>query len=95
MDKSKSKINLLRSLTGYAWGANKTALIRIYRTLVRSRLEYGSEIFNTASDSTLTKLNTVHNSCLRVICGAMKSTAVACLENECGEMPLDLRVKSK
>jgi len=95
LDKSKSKINLLRSLTGYAWGANKTALIRIYRTLVRSRLEYGSEIFNTASDSTLTKLNTVHNSCLRVICGAMKSTAVACLENECGEMPLDLRVKSK
>lgn len=94
VDKTKSKINLLRSVTGQKWGANKTTLLRIYRTIIRPKLEYAFELFYTASKSTLKQIDTLHNTCLRICCGAMKSTATDVLQNECGELPTDLRRKS-
>jgi ribonuclease HI len=95
IEKSKSKINLLRTLTGYTWGANKNALLRIYRTLIRSRLEYGSEVFHTANKANFDKLNAKLNMCLRIICGAMSSTSLDALRNECGEPPLELSIYRK
>ena len=92
IDKSKSKVNLLRSLTGQTWGADKASLLRIYRTLIRSRLEYGSVVLHTASSKTINRLVSVHNQCLRIITGCIRSTPTAAMENECGEPPLHLRV---
>ena len=90
-DKSKPKINLLRSLSGHTWGASKKAMICIYRALVRSRLDYGSQIFHTASKSALDKLQMIQTTCLRLSCGAMRTTPANALQQECGEMPLHLR----
>ena len=90
-DKSKSKINLLRSLTGQNWGASKKSLLAIYRTLIRSRLEYGCHVLYTASKGVLKQLDTIQASCLRICCGAMISTPIHALQVECGEMPLSLR----
>lgn len=92
LDKSKSKVNLLRSLSGQTWGADKVSLLRIYRTLIRSRLEYGSVVLHTASNSTMNRLVSVHNQCLRIITGCIRSTSTAAMENECGEPPLHLRI---
>jgi ribonuclease HI len=94
-NKSKTKINLLRSLTGYSWGANKRTLLRIYRTLIRSTIEYGSEILHTAGQSSLNILNQIHSKCLGIICGSLKSTAIEAKENECGELPLKLNILRK
>jgi len=94
VDKTKRKINLLRSITGQRWGANKTTLLRIYRTLIRPKIEYGFELFLTASKTTLQKLVTLQNTCLRICTGAMKTTATDILYNECGELPLKLRIQS-
>ena len=52
VDKTKKKINLLRSITGQRWGANKATLLRIYRTLIRPKIEYGFELFFSASKTT-------------------------------------------
>ena len=76
VNKSKSKINLLRTLTGYAWGANKKTLLRLHRILIRSRLEYGIEVIHTASKAVLNKLNVIHSRCLGIITGAIKSIPV-------------------
>ena len=92
LDKSKCKVNLLRSLSGQTWGADKVSLLRIYRTLIRSRLEYGSVVLHTASSSTMNRLVSVHNQCLRIITGCIRSTPTAAMENECGEPPLHLRI---
>ena len=91
LDKSKSKINLLRSLSGHTWGASKKAMMSIYRALIRSRLDYGSQIFHTASKSALGKLETIQTTCLRLSCGAIRTTPTNALQQECGEMPLHLR----
>ena len=91
VDKSKSKINLLRSLSGHTWGASKKAMLSVYRALIRSRLDYGSQIFHTASKSALEKLEIIQTTCLRLSCGAMKTTPTNALQQECGEMPLRIR----
>jgi ribonuclease HI len=92
-DNCKNKINLLRSLTGHQWGASKTALLKIYRTLIRPRLEYGSELFFTATKKSLQKIETIQNTCLRIATGAMKGTSTDALLQECGELPIALRRK--
>src|SRR6218665_1360378 len=75
VSKSIAKINLLRSLTGQKWGAGKRSLLTIYRTLIRSRLDYGCQILYTASKRQLKQLDTIQHTCLRICCGAMKSTS--------------------
>jgi hypothetical protein len=51
VDKCKKVVNLMRSLSGETWGASKQSLLTIYRTLVRSRIDYGCEVYYTAAES--------------------------------------------
>jgi len=87
----KARINLLRSLTGQDWGAGKYTLLRIYRTLIRPRLDYGLELFHTATKSNWKKLEVLQNVCLKIACGSMRGSAIDALQQECGELPLKLR----
>jgi len=86
----KARINLLRSLSGQHWGAGKHALLRIYRTLIRPRLDYGLEIFHTATKYNWKKLEVLQNTCLKLACGSMCGTAIDALEQDCGGVPLSL-----
>ena len=47
----------MRAVAGNSWGANKRALLTIYRSLIRSIIDYGSIAYNSASDSSKKKLN--------------------------------------
>jgi len=89
--KSKSKINLLRSISGSRWGANKKTLIKIYRTIIRPKLEYGLEVMTSITKSARRNLEKIQNTCLRICTGAMKSTSIDVLQQECGELPIRLR----
>jgi len=90
-DKAKKVTNLLRNVSGQTWGASKKSLLTIYRTLIRSRIEFGCEVYHTAPKSQLKRLDTMQSQCLRRCCGAFCSTAVCALQQECGEMPMGLR----
>jgi ribonuclease HI len=91
IDRTKPRINLLRSLAGQSWGCGKQAMLTVYRTLIRSVLDYGSELFSTANKTALKKLDVLQATCLRLCCGAMRCTPHSALQNECGELPLNLR----
>ena len=65
-------------------------MLMIYRAFIRSRLDYGSIAYNSATDA-LKKLDVIQTSALRISCGAMKGTSNAAIQVECEEMPLDLR----
>ena len=88
--KCKRIINLLKNLTGRHWGASKRSLLQIYKSLIRSKLDYGSEVFYTASKKALAKLDSIQHRCLRISCQAPKFTSLTALQNECGELPLKL-----
>jgi ribonuclease HI len=89
--KCNSRLNLMRSLTGTSWGASKKCLLTIYRVLIRSLLDYGAVAMDSAIVSAKKKLETVQCKALRICCGAMTGTPLSALQNECGEMPLELR----
>jgi hypothetical protein len=89
--KCKKRMNLMRAVSGYHWGASKKALLHIYRALIRSVIDYGDVVFSSAPNSYLDKLSSIQTEALRLCCGAAKGTAALALQNECGEMPLQMR----
>jgi len=91
VDKCQMRINLLRCITRSHWGSGKDTLSYIYKALIRSRIDYGSEIYNSAGNFLLHKLTVVQNKCLRICTGAYRVTSVAAMEVDCGVMPLDIR----
>jgi hypothetical protein len=56
-------------------------------------MEYGMELFHTAIKSAWKKLEIIQSTCLRLACGAMCSTAVDSMQQECGEPPIQFRRK--
>lgn len=85
------RLNVLKTLTCFKWGAQEAAILKVYRAVIRSKLDYGSIIYSTARKNVLKRLNVVHNSALRIALGAFRSSPAECLYREAGELPLWLR----
>ena len=68
--KVKKSLNLLKVISGFDWGADKKSSLWVYDALCRSKLDYGCQIYSSASKSKLDALNSVHNVGLRICSGA-------------------------
>jgi ribonuclease HI len=95
IQKTTSAINLLRSLSSQRWGATKTCLLKIYTTLIKSKILYGSELLFSANKTSLKKLNSIQNKCFKIICRAIKGTSLLAMQNELGQLPLNLEYKKQ
>jgi len=91
--KCRAQLNVTRMLKGTSWGAGKRPLLTVYRSLVRSVIEYGMEAYFFVSPSLLKPLQKIQNDALRLCTGALVSTPVICLHHACIEMPLNIRHK--
>ena len=72
-------------------GADRTTLLKLYRSLVRSKLDYGCIVYRSASKTAFAKLDPVHNQGLRLSLGAFRSSPVESLYVEAHEPPLEIR----
>jgi ribonuclease HI len=90
-DKCLKAINLLRVVAHTDWGADCATLLRLYRALVRSKLDYGCIVYGSARDSYIEPLDRIQNLALRVCLGAFRTTPVPSLHVEAHETPLSLR----
>ena len=54
-------LNLLKVLSHMSWGADGTTLLKLYRSLVQSKLDYGCIIYGSARKSYLQMLDPIHN----------------------------------
>lgn len=84
-------MNLLRVVAHTDWGADSTTLLRLYRSLIRSKLDYGCIVYGSARESYLQSLDRVQNAALRVCLGAFRTTPITSLHVEANELPLSLR----
>ena len=84
-------LNVLRVVSHTDWGADCKVLLRLYQALVRSKLDYGSIVYGSACKSNLQRLDTVHNSGLRIALGAFRTSPIPSLHTEAGETSLELR----
>ena len=87
-NKCKKALNLLRVLSHTEWGGDKETLLKLYRSLVRSKLDYGCIVYGSARKSYIERLDPIHNQGLRLCLGAFRTTPVKSLYVEANEPPL-------
>ena len=73
------------------WGADRTVLLQLYLSLIRSKLDYGSIVYGSARKSYLLELDTLHHQGLRLALGAFRTSPVESLYVEAEEPSLYLR----
>ena len=78
-------LNLLKVLSHTSWGADRTTLFKLYRSLVRSKLDYGCIIYGSARKSYIQMLDPIHNQRLRLALGAFRTSLVVSLYVEADE----------
>lgn len=91
VEKCKKVLNVMRCLRGRDWGASRSCLKTVYVALIRSVLDFGCVVYQSATKSNLEKLDAVQYQALRICCGAVRSTPVSALQVELGEMSLSFR----
>jgi len=84
-------LGILRSITSHGWGADQQSSIMIYRSLIRSKIDYGCQVYGSAAPTTLNSLSSIATEAIRIATGAFKSTPTESLFILANEMPLDLR----
>ena len=72
-------IESFKVLSHTSWGADRTTLLKLYRSVVRSKLDYGCIIYGSARKSYLQMLDPIHNQGLRLALGAFRTSPVASL----------------
>ena len=89
--KCTKAMNLLKVVSNMDWGADRSVLLRLYRSFVRSRMEYGCAVFSSARKSYLKRLEPIRNQGLRICLGAFRTSPKESLCVEANKPPLYLR----
>lgn len=89
--KSMGAVKIIRTLSNTTWGSNRKILLTLHNTLVLSRLEYGSIIYNSASRTRLKQLDPVHHLGVRLAIGAYRTSPTISILSDAGMMPLSYR----
>ena len=84
-------LDLLRVVAHTDWGADRTILLQLYGTLVRSKLDYGCMIYGSARPSYIKMLDPIQNQGLRLCHGAFSTSPALSFAVEANELPLSLR----
>jgi hypothetical protein len=59
----------MRMLKGTDFGTDKNSLLLLYTSLIRSKIDYGAQVYSCAKKTHLNKLDTVQNTALRLALG--------------------------
>ena len=84
-DKAKKRLNIIKVLSSIKWGADSKILINIYKSLIRSILDYGSPLYMTAKNSLLAFLVIIHNASVIMAIGVFRSSPINSILNITGE----------
>ena len=88
--KCHKALQLLRVVAHTDWGADKSTLLKLYKLLVRSKLDYGCFIYWSARKSYLRCHDSIHHLGLRLALGALRTSPVESIYVEADEAPLSL-----
>lgn len=89
--KCRKILNIMKCMASIRWGADREVLLKVYETLIESRLSYGSIIYGSARKSRLKQLDKIQNAALRLATGAFRTSPIEALLVESSVLPLNLR----
>ena len=72
--KCQKALNLLQVVAHTDWGADRKILLNLYRTIVRSKLDYGCIVYGSARPSYLKTFDTIHHQGIRLALGAFRTS---------------------
>ena len=84
-------LSVLKCVSRTSYGADRDTLLLLYRSMIRSKLDYASFVYDSASESSKRSLDTVHHASVRVATGAFRTSPTSSLLAEANELPLRLR----
>ena len=84
-------LNLLKCVARTSYGADRATLLLLYRSLIRSKLDYACIVYDSACSSHKRTLDTVYNTALRVVTGAFRTSPISSILADAHEPPLSLR----
>ena len=94
LKKCRTALNIIKVLSYSNWGSDTKTLLTLFRSLIRSKLDYGSIVYMSAKiGKDLFDLDVLHRQGLRLCLGAFKSSPNESLYVETNEPPLELRRK--
>ena len=64
--KCSKDLNLMRSITTSDSGADQKTLMRIYRMIIRPKIDYGCILYGAAQEEQLKSLETMINEAMRI-----------------------------
>lgn len=91
--KAAEKLKIIKILSRRKTKANSETLVRIGNAVIRSKLEYGAQVFGGAAKSNIQKLQTVQNAYLRSAMGYLKTTPIHVIHAETGQLQIEDRIE--
>lgn len=91
VQRCSKRVNFLKSIAGASWGADPKNMLIVYKSTIRSILEYGAICFQTMAKSHLIKLERIQWRSIRICLGLMTSTHTGSCEVLTGIIPLQMR----
>ena len=76
-DSSAQRVNILKSVSAHHWGADRKMLLNLYFSLIRSRFDYGCQVYINSAFTNLSKLDKIQNNCLRIALGVPKTSPIS------------------
>lgn len=87
--KCMKALNILKILSHQSYGTDRECLLSIFNSLVRSRIDYGSPVYQSAPKSALKLLDPVYHLGLRLATGAFRTSPIESLYVESDMWSLD------
>jgi len=82
---------ILKYLSNPSTGCNRRVLLPLYKSLVRSILDYETPVYGLAPKSQLSILDPIQNAALRINTGAFRTSPAPSLYADAGIPPLNYR----
>ena len=90
-EKCMKVLNVLKCVSRTTYGSDRATLLLLYRSLLRSKLDYASIVYDSACKTSERTLDTIHNAALRTVTGAFRTSPTHSILAEVHEPPLALR----
>lgn len=85
--------NTYRSVCGTEWGSDPFSLLLVYKSLVRTKLEYNYFLYGACCTSFRIKFYVYQDMCLRLTLGDLRSALSPALKIELCVPPIEVRAR--
>ena len=94
VNRAKPRLNILKLLTGTDWGQQKETIMATFKSLVGSILTYANPVwFPNTSETSISRLQVIQNSALRIATGCVRMTPIDHLHAETKVLKVDEHLK--